>query len=147
MAKQGVLNDFIQLAATQALWQFVNTLGVVVTSKSTREAKENAVVTLIYINVTRMVLAQLLSSSSSNILSSKFLEKLSKVQSDEDMTNLVKNEFVPILKLPSNMPNVNMDWLQLVRSHEPLEQIHKYLEKNVSNLYKGGGLEVWAYFR
>ena len=45
------------------------------------------------------------------------------------------------------MPNVNMDWLQLVRSHEPLEQIHKYLEKNVSNLHKGGGLEVWAYFR
>ena len=132
VAKQNVLDDFIQLGASQALWQFANTLGVVISSKSTREAKENAVVTLIYINVTRMALAQLLSSNTKTILSQSFLEKLSKVQSDEDMTNFVKTEFIPILKLPSSMPNVNMDWLQLVRSHEPMEQLHKYLEKNVS---------------
>ena len=98
--------------------------------------------TLIYINVTRMVLAQLLSSSTTSILSSTFLEKLSKVDSDEDMTNFVKSEFIPILKLPSSLPNVNMDWLQLVRSHEPMEQLLKYLEKNVSSKSKGSGLVV-----
>ena len=132
VAKQKVFDPFIQLGSIQALWQFTNTLGVVVTSKSTREAKENAVVTLIYINVTRMVLAQMLGPNKDKILSSNFLEKLSKVQTDKEMEEFVKNEFLPLIRLPSNIPNVKLDNLNWDRVGEPMDQICKYLLKNVS---------------
>ena len=142
VAKQRVLDQFIELGAPQALWQFTNTLGVVVSSKSTREAKENAVVTLIYINVTRLVLAQMLSPNKGKLLSTDFLEKLAAVQTDLEMTNFVKNEFLPLVKLPVDIPNVNLDWMSWDRTPEPMEQILKYLAKNVSFALKGFGLEV-----
>ena len=126
--------DFIQLGASQALWQFVNTLAVIPNTKSSTEAKENAVVTLIYINVTRMVLAQMLDPTKSSILPMEFLDKLSKIQTDEQMEKFVKDEFIPLVRLPSNQKNVNMDWISLLRSAEPMEQIHKFLLKNVSYL-------------
>ena len=134
VARQRVFDQYIELGATQALWQFTNTLGVVVTSKSTREAKENAVLTLHYINVTRMVLAQMLSPSKSKLLSADFLEKLAAVQTDLEMANFVKNEFAPLVKLPINSGTELMNW---DRTYEPMEQILKYLLKNVSLEIKG----------
>ena len=126
--------DFIHLGASQALWQFVNTLAVIPNSRSSTEAKENAVVTLIYINVTRMILVQMLDPTKTSILPMEFLDKLSKVQTDEQMEKLVKEDFVPLVKLPSNQKNIKMDWISLLRSAEPMEQVHKFLLKNVSYL-------------
>ena len=81
-----------------------------------------------------MILAQMLGPNSTEILPEAFLNKLAKVQSDEDMDNLVKTEFIPLVKIPSLMDKVNMDWMKLIRSREPMEQIQKYLLKNVSLL-------------
>ena len=129
--KLRLFDDFIELGASQALWQFSNTLAVIPNNGSSRAAKENAVVSLIYINVTRMILAQMLGPNSKEILPEEFLNKLAKIQSDEDMDKLVKAEFLPMVKIPSLMDKVNMDWLKLIRSREPMEQIQKYLLKNV----------------
>ena len=132
VSKQRVFDPFIELGSIQAMWQFTNTLGVVVTSKSTREAKENAVVTLLYINVTRMVLAQMLGPSKDKILSASFLEKLSRVQTDREMENFVKTEFIPLIRFPNTIANVNIDNFNWDRIGEPMDQICKYLLKNVS---------------
>ena len=131
VAKQLVFMDFIQLGASQALWQFVNTISVIPNEKSTTEAKETAVVTLIFINVTRMVLAQMMDPKKSSILSVEFLGKLSKVQTDKEMEEFVKTEFIPLVKFPTQIPGVKSDWISLARSHEPMEQIHKFLLKKV----------------
>ena len=76
-----------------------------------------------------MVLAQMLSPSKSKLLSADFLEKLAAVQTDLEMTNFVKNEFAPLIKLPIEEYR---DWMSWDRAPEPMEQILKYLLKNVS---------------
>ena len=83
-----------------------------------------------------MILAQMLGPNSKEILPEEFLNKLAKIQSDEDMDKLVKAEFLPMVKIPSLMDKVNMDWLKLIRSREPMEQIQKYLLKNVRKFLK-----------
>ena len=79
-----------------------------------------------------MVLAQMLSPSKDKLLSTEFLEKLAAVQTDLEMTNFVKTEFAPLVKLPLVDQNTNLDWLSWDRASEPMEQILKYLLKNVS---------------
>ena len=96
--------------------------------------------TLLYINVTRMVLAQMLGPNKDKILSANFLEKLSQVKTDKEMEDFVKNEFVPLIRFPGDIPNVKLDNLNWDRIGEPMDQICKYLLKNVSLTLRGRSL-------
>ena len=131
--EQRIFMDFIHLGAAQALWQYANTLSVIPNNSSTKAAKETSVATLIVINVTRMVLVQLLDPKASTVFPPAFLDQLSKVESDQQMTDFVRNAFIPLIKKPSELPNVKTDWISFARSQDPMSQVHKYLLKNVSH--------------
>lgn len=80
MADLDVLDKIIQLAYLQTLWQFVGTLAVTKINRSTYQAKENAVMTLFYINVIRMTLQIIMKHNEEQLLSLGFMDEMAAVQ-------------------------------------------------------------------
>ena len=78
--KEGVFNHIIELAYVQTLWQLVNTLAVSKVYKSTHQAKENSVMTLVYINVIRLSLQLMLDHQDKQLLSLDFMDKMAAIQ-------------------------------------------------------------------
>ena len=114
VVKLKVFDEYFQLACQQALWQFSNALPIMAVDDSTQAAKEDAVFNLIYINMVRMVFAQLIQSTDRPILPIDFFNKLSKIKDETEMENFVKTEFIPLLNLPSelgiNLPKYSATW-------------------------------------
>ena len=73
--KAGVLKQIIQLAYSQAIWQFVETLAVTKINKSTHQAKENAVMTLVYINAIRITIALIMDGQNEQLFPLNFMNK------------------------------------------------------------------------
>ena len=80
MADLDVLDKIIQLAYLQTLWQFVGTLAVTKINRSTYQAKENAVMTLFYINVIRMTLQIIMKHNEEQLLSLGFMDEMAAIQ-------------------------------------------------------------------
>ena len=78
--KSGILNQIIELAYTQALWQFIGTLAVSKINKSTYQAKENAVMTLVYINVIRITFGLILEHNEGELLSLDFMNRMAAIK-------------------------------------------------------------------
>ena len=78
--KSGILNHIIELAYIQALWQFISTLAVTKINNSTYQAKENAVMTLVYINVIRITLGLILEHNQGELLSLDFMNKMAEIK-------------------------------------------------------------------
>ena len=131
--KEQVFTELLQLAAQQALWQFTNNLPKIHINDSTQSAKENAVFSLIYINLVRLTLGQMIQGTDKPLLSLEFLTKLAKIEDSNEMEHFVKTEFVPLVKSPKTLgiqlPNFG-------HVYDAASQIVKYLYKrNVSSLY------------
>ena len=75
-----MLNQIIQLAYSQTLWQVINTLAVSKVYNSTHQAKENSVMTLVYVNVIRTTLNLIMENSEDQLLSLDFMNKLAAIK-------------------------------------------------------------------
>ena len=129
--KQQVFNELLQVAAQQALWQFANCLPMINISDSTQSAKENAVFSLIYINLARITLGQMIQGTDKPLLSLEFLTQLSRIDNETAMDEFVQKEFIPLVKSPktigTNIPNFG-------HVYDAVGQVVKYLYKrNVSH--------------
>ena len=78
--KAGVLKHIIQLAYSQAIWQFVETLAVTRINKSTHQAKENAVMTLVYINAIRITITLIMDGQNEQLFSIEFMNKMAEIK-------------------------------------------------------------------
>ena len=78
--KAGVLKHIIQLAASQAMWQFVETLAVTKINKSTHQAKESAVMTLVYINVIRITIMLIMDGQKDQLFSLEFMNMMASIK-------------------------------------------------------------------
>ena len=74
------MDQIINLAHLQTIWQFIGTLAVTKINKSTYHAKENAVITLFYINVIRMSLQMILKNNEDQLLTLDFMNKMAAIK-------------------------------------------------------------------
>ena len=75
-----MFDQIIQLAYSQTLWQVINTLAVSKVYKSTHQAKENSVMTLVYVNVIRTTLNLICDNSDDQLFSLEFMNKLAAIK-------------------------------------------------------------------
>jgi len=132
VVEKNLFEDFLELAYQQAFWQFCDTLTMSNVDASTQCAKENAVLSLVYINLTRMVLSQMIKGTDKNILPMAFLNKLAKVDTDEQMESLVETDFRPLICAPNSAENVNFP--KFTRAFDITSKIARFLMKHVSNI-------------
>ena len=78
--KENVFGHIIQIAYTQTLWQFIGTLAVSNINKSTFQAKENAVMTLVYINIIRISLFIIMENNDNQLLSMEFMSEMASIK-------------------------------------------------------------------
>lgn len=126
VSKQRVFNHLLQIAAQQALWQFANCLPMIDVNESTQAAKENAVFSLIYINLARLVLGQMIKDTRTPILSLEFLTKLAKIDDADEMSRFVSSEFIPLVNSPSK-PGLNFP---------PFGQVYDAASQLIKFMYK-----------
>ena len=74
------MEQIIELAYSQALWQFIDTLAVTKIYKSTHQAKENAVMTLLYINVIRITLQLIMDTNDDQLLPLEFMNNMTEIK-------------------------------------------------------------------
>ena len=130
--KNQVFNEMLQLAAQQALWQFANALPLINIDDSTQSAKENSVFSLIYINLVRIVLGQMVQGTDKPLLSLEFLTKLAKIEDSTEMERFVNEEFIPLVRSPKTL-GIELPGFSHV--YDAASQLVKYLYKrNVSIL-------------
>ena len=95
---------------------------------SAQAAKENAVFNLIYINLIRIVLVQMIQSTDQPLLSLEFFNKMARIETEEDMEAFVKTEFVPIVRSPKTlgtpMPKFNA-------SYDAISNLMKHLYRQL----------------
>lgn len=78
--KENVFGHIMQIAYTQTLWQFINTMAVSSINKSTFQAKENAVMTLVYINVIRITLFIIMENNENQLFSMEFMSEMAAIK-------------------------------------------------------------------
>ena len=133
--EQNIFNDYLELAYQQAFWQFANSLLMSDVEASSQCAKENAVLSLIYINLTRMVLSQMIHVTGDTIkpvLPLEFLNKLAKIDTPEQMTEFVDSEFRPLACAPNSAENVNFP--KFTRAYDITSVFARFLIKIVSKM-------------
>ena len=98
---------------------------------SSQPAKENAVFNLIYINMIRMVFAQMAEDTQKPILSLEFFNQMAQIDTDEEMDAFVKDVFIPLVKSPKtlgrHLPKFN-------GSYDAISNLMKYLYTIVSQV-------------
>ena len=93
-----MLGKIVELAYTQALWQFISTLAVSKVQNSSQQAKENAAMTLVYINALRSTLLMIMSNMHDKLFSINFVSAMAATKTDEEMIEFVQKQFVPLIK-------------------------------------------------
>ena len=78
--KENVLGHIIQIAYSQTLWQFISTMAVSSINKSTFQAKENAVMTLVYINIIRSTLFIIMENNEDQLFSMEFMSEMASIK-------------------------------------------------------------------
>ena len=131
---------WIDKAFTQALWQYVCTLPSMNVRGSTSQAKCNSVLTMVYINATRMIFIKLLENDVDGLFSTKFTSALAKCTTDEEMANLVKRDFGIYFPQPTQdelkLPNFN-------EAQPVLQLVLDYLGKHTLNYQRNSVKEVF----
>ena len=127
--KLRVFDEFLQLAGQQSMMQFANVLPFMEVDESSQPAKENAVFNLIYINLTRIVFAQMINDDNQPILSIEFFNKMAKIKTEAEMEEFVRKEFLPIVRSPTQLGH---SMPKLKRSWDAITNLVKHLYKNVS---------------
>ena len=116
------------MAAQQALLQFANFLPMMAVEDSAQAAKENAVFNLIYINLVRMVYAQMIQATDRPLLSLEFFNKMAQIDTEKDMEEFVKSEFVPLVRSPKNL---GTPMPKFSRSYDAISNLMKHLYKQL----------------
>ena len=122
-----VLEKIVDLAFTQTLWQFIDTLAVSKVRQTSKQAKENAVMTLVYINTLRMTLMLMMAINDGRLFSIEFVSELASIKSDEKMREFVQQKFRPLLTDSSNLLEKFPNYKDGV---QPLVQMIAYLYTN-----------------
>ena len=130
VAESNLFEDFLEMSYQQAFWQFCDTLTMANVKASTQSAKENAVLSLVYINMTRMVLSQMLKNAKGSLLPLSFLNKLAKIDNEEEMKVFVDKEFRPMICAPNSAKDVNFP--KFTRAFDITSKIARFLIKHVS---------------
>ena len=135
VVEKKLFDGFLELAYQQSFWQFVNCLAMEDVTATSQAAKENAVLSLIYINLARMVLGSMLGPvfTADGIIPKTFMDKLSKVKTEEEMDRLVEVDFRKLLKLPNDHPNVKLP--TFTRGFDATTIFSEFLVKYVSRFY------------
>lgn len=128
VTKLRVYDEFVQLAAQQALLQFANFLPMMAVEDSAQAAKENAVFNLIYINLNRMVYAQMIQNTDQPLLSLEFFNKMARIETDEEMENFVKTDFVPLVRSPKTL---GTPMPKFKASYDAISNLMKHLYKQL----------------
>lgn len=134
MIKLRVFDEFFQLATQQALLQFANFLPLMAVSDSSQAAKENAVFSLIYINLVRMVFEQMITDTDKPLLSLEFFNKMARIDTDEDMDKFVIRNFIPIVNSPKTV-GVKMPKFNALFDATSALLKHLYKNYTVSNFF------------
>ena len=125
-----LFDGYLELAYQQSFWQFVNCMAMEDVTATSQAAKENAVLSLIYINMARMVLGSMLVFTADGIMPKSFMDKLAKVQTEEEMERLVEVDFRKLLRIPNDQPNVNLP--TFTRGFDATSIFSEYLVRYVS---------------
>ena len=131
VVEKNLFEDFIELAYQQSFWQFVETLTLTKADASTQCAKENAVLSLFYINVTRLALSQMIKTTTASILPLAFLNKLAKIENDDEMAAFVESDFRPLICAPNSAKDVKFP--KFTRAFDITSKIARFLLKHVSS--------------
>ena len=75
-----LLDPIIQMACSQTLWQFIGTIEVTRINRSTFQAKENAVMTLFYVNTLRTMLLLIMEKSDNQLVSLEFMSNMATIK-------------------------------------------------------------------
>ena len=98
-----ILEPWFDIAFTQAIWLFVKTTPVMDLSKSCLEAKENATLVIMFLNVLRLVFDRFLDDLKKGPFSSKFGSKLAKITDDVEMRNFITESLQPLMEKGENL--------------------------------------------
>ena len=93
----------LNFAYTQTLWQFADTMSVSKLHHSSQQAKENAVMTLVYINTLRITLALMLLKNDGQLMTIEFVTEMAAIKNDEDMKKFVNEKFRPLITDKANL--------------------------------------------
>ena len=136
-----VFNFWIDKAVSQALWQFIATIPVMEITGSTAQARGNSVLTLVFINATRMIFDKLLENCDNGLFSTNFTTMLATCKTDELMAEMVKNEF------GNFCPDPTPDEKQLPefgRSQPVVQKVLDYLKSKNMKFQKAAITEVYT---
>ena len=101
VAESKIFHFWIDLAFTQAIWQFIATIPYMEITGSTVQAKSNSVLTLVSINATRIIFDKLLENEVDGLFSTTFTTALAACLTDEQMADLVRKDFSRFLPEPT----------------------------------------------
>ena len=108
---------------------------------STAQARGNSVLTLVFINATRMIFDKLLENCDNGLFSTNFTTMLATCKTDELMAEMVKNEF------GNFCPDPTPDEKQLPefgRSQPVVQKVLDYLKSKNMKFQKAAITEVYT---
>ena len=132
---------WIDLAFTQGLWQFIATLPSMEITGSTSQAKCNSVLTMIYINATRIIFDRLLEKETDGIFSTNFTTELASCRNDDQMVDLVQKEFHKFLTPPTA---IEQQMPKFIDSRPIVTLVLDFLKKENKNYQRSAISEVFA---
>ena len=141
VADNQIFEFWVDKAFTQGLWQFIATVPAMEITGSTSQAKCNSVLTMIYINATRIIFGKLLEKEIDGIFSTNFTAELAACKTDEQMATLVKDNFDSFLTPPTqfekDMPTFN-------DSRPYVTMVLEYLKKENMGYQRAAITEVFT---
>ena len=135
-----VFEFWINRAFTQALWQFVATVPCMEITGSSVEARCNSVLTLVYINATRIIFDKLLENEVDGLFSTTFTTALAACRNDQHMADLVRKDFAKFLPKPTELEKTLPDFNQAV---QVIQILLDYLKKENQNFQRLSIQEVF----
>ena len=135
-----VFEFWINRAFTQALWQFAATVPCMEITGSSVEARCNSVLTLVYINATRIIFDKLLENEVDGLFSTTFTTALAACRNDQHMADLVRKDFAKFLPKPTELEKTLPDFNQAV---QVIQILLDYLKKENQNFQRLSIQEVF----
>ena len=135
-----IFEFWINRAFTQAFWQFVTTVPCMQITGSSVQARCNSVLTLVYINATRIIFDKLLENEVDGLFSTTFTTALAACRNDQHMADLVRKDFSKFLPEPTELEKKMPDFNQ---AQPVLQILLDYLKKANLNFQRLSIQEVF----
>ena len=138
--KKNKKNSNIFRAFSQALWQFIVTVPCMEITGSTVQARCNSVLTMVYINATRIIFDKLLENEVDGLFSTTFTTALAACRNDEHMADLVRKDFAKFLPQPTELEKKIPEFNQ---AQPVVQTLLDYLKKENLNFQRLSIQEVF----